>query len=96
MRKLLFAAAAAPLIWASAASAMPASPLTSPTNLIEVRTVCNQTGQCCATGSGQCFDFNRQRSNYYEQRRYAPPAYGYYRQRERRSYYGGRRQDYDD
>jgi hypothetical protein len=98
MRKLFFAAAATPLIWAAAASAMPAAPLTSQTPLTQVRTVCNPYGQCCATGSGQCFDFNRQRTDYYQPRRYdAPPAYGYYRQRqvERRSYYGGRREDYD-
>jgi hypothetical protein len=100
MRKLLFAAAATPLIWAASASAMPAGPLTSQTFLTQVRTVCNPYGQCCATGSGQCFDFNRPRRDYYQQRQYyAPPANGYYRQRGvyRDSYYGGggRRLDYD-
>ncbi|MDF2120114.1 hypothetical protein PY365_31590 [Roseiarcaceae bacterium H3SJ34-1] len=86
--KLLIAAAAS-LTWVAAASAMPLAPLTSQTDITEVRTVCNQTGQCCATGSGQCFDFSRPRRNYYQPRRFAPPRYGYYRQRQiRRHYYG--------
>jgi hypothetical protein len=90
MFRKLFIAAAASLTWAAAASAMPASPLTSQNDITEVRTVCNQTGQCCATGSGQCFDFSRPRRNYYQPRRYAPPAYGYRQRQIQRRYYGGR------
>ena len=91
MRKLFLAAAAAPLFWAASAFAMPAGPLSSPTDVTQIRTVCNAYGQCCATGSGQCFDFNRPRPRYYQPRRYyAPPAYGYYRNRNvyrQRNYY---------
>ncbi|MDF2119946.1 hypothetical protein PY365_30735 [Roseiarcaceae bacterium H3SJ34-1] len=98
MRKLLIAAAAAPIVYTASAAAMPAGPLPAPSSLMQVRTVCNPYGQCCATGSGQCFDFNRPRRNYYRERGYyAPPAYGYYRQRGvyRDSYYGGRPLGYD-
>jgi len=90
MRKLLIASATAPLLWVASASAMPAGPLTSPSPLTEVRTVCNAYGQCCATGSGQCFDFSRPRPRveYYPPRRYrAAPAYGYYHRHRPRGYY---------
>ncbi|MDF2119294.1 hypothetical protein PY365_27395 [Roseiarcaceae bacterium H3SJ34-1] len=100
MAKLLITAVVAPLMWAGAASAMPAAPLTSQSSLLQVRTVCNESGQCCATGSGQCFDFSRQwrRRDYYQPRRYyEPQSYGYYRQREVDGpYYGGRREYYYD
>jgi hypothetical protein len=106
MRKLFFIASVVPLIWGGSASAMPAVPLTSQSDLIEVRTVCNQWGQCCATGSGQCFYRAQPRTYYRQQQRdynessgyNAPPEYGYDRQPyvQQRPYYGGRRDDYDD
>jgi hypothetical protein len=93
MTKLLFISAAASVLMAGAAAAMPVAPVTSATNLTEVRTVCNQWGECCATGSGQCFYQGGPRRVYREapRRYYAPRAYGYYREpyAERRSYYGG-------
>lgn len=94
MKRLLILPAAASLLWAGAAAALPVAPVTSPSHVTDVRTFCDQWGRCCATGSGECFQ-QRPARRYYrvEPRRYygGPPAYGYYREPyvERRSYYGG-------
>lgn len=93
MKKLLIISAIAPLFLAGAASALPVAPLTTQSNVASVRTVCDQWGQCCATGSGECFYQGRPQRVYREQARryYAPPAYGYDRGPyvQRRSYYNG-------
>lgn len=88
---VLAATAAAPLLWAGAASALPVAPLAPTSNITDVRTICDAWGRCCATGSGECFYQGRPRREYYRERRfYGPPAYGY---RERydddRRYYDG-------
>jgi hypothetical protein len=92
MTKMLFISAAASILLAGTAAAMPVAPVKSSTNVTEIRTVCDQWGRCCATGSGECFYQGGPRRVYREapRRHYAPPAYGYYREpyAERRSYRG--------
>ena len=87
----LLAAAAAPLIWASAASAMPMAPVNPSSHIVEARTICDPTGRCCATGSGQCYYPARPRPQIYVERPryYGPPAYGYRERYREPHYYGG-------
>ena len=78
--KRLFSLAgiAAPLMLAGTAFAMPVAPTAHTSSVTEVRTICDQYGRCCATGSGECFYQGRPRRSYYEDRRsYGPRAYDY-------------------